>query len=123
WSPDRNAGFSDVNPQRLVLPVVVDPEYHYEAINVETLQGNPNSLLWWTKRVVDLRKQHHAFGRGTLEPLTPRNRKVLAFYRRAGDETLLIVANLSRFPQYVELDLREFAGRVPRELFGHIEFP
>jgi maltose alpha-D-glucosyltransferase/alpha-amylase len=123
WSPDRNAGFSDVNPQRLVLPIVVDPEYHYEAINVETLQGNPNSLLWWTKRIVDLRKQHHAFGRGTLQPLTPRNRKVLAFYRRAGDETLLIVANLSRFPQYVELDLREFAGRVPRELFGHIEFP
>ena len=123
WSPDRNAGFSSANPQRLVLPLVMDPEYHYEAINVETMQANPNSLLWWTKRIVDLRKQHLAFGRGTLTPLVPSNRKVLAFYRRYGGDVLLVVANLSRFSQYVELDLREYSGRVPRELFGHIEFP
>ncbi len=123
WSPDRNAGFSRANPQKLILPVVVDPEYHYEAVNVETQQHNPSSLLWWTKRIVALRKQYLAFGRGTLEPLTPQNRKILAFIRRYNDETLLVVANLSRFSQCVELDLSEFKGREPMELFGHILFP
>jgi maltose alpha-D-glucosyltransferase/alpha-amylase len=67
WSSDRNAGFSRTNPQRLILPIIIDPEYHYEAINVEAQQNNPNSLLWWTKRLIALRKQFHAFGRGTLE--------------------------------------------------------
>jgi maltose alpha-D-glucosyltransferase/alpha-amylase len=123
WSPDRNAGFSRANPQQLILPTVVDPEYHYEAVNVETQQGNTSSLLWWTKRIIALRKQHLAFGRGTLEPLLPRNRKVLAFLRRYQDEVLLIVANLSRFSQYVELDLSEFKGRRPLALFGQVEFP
>jgi len=123
WSPDRNAGFSRANPQQLILPTVVDSEYHYEAINVETQQSNPSSLLWWTKRIVALRKQHLAFGRGTLEPLHPRNRKILAFLRRHGDEVLLVVANLSRFSQYVELDLGEFKGCRPLELFGHVKFP
>jgi maltose alpha-D-glucosyltransferase/alpha-amylase len=123
WTPDRNAGFSRANPQQLILPVVVDPEYHYEAVNVETQQANRNSLLWWTKRIVALRKQHRAFGRGTLEPLAPANRKVLAFLRSYGEEKILVVANLSRFSQYVELDLRQFEGCHPVELFGHIEFP
>jgi maltose alpha-D-glucosyltransferase / alpha-amylase len=122
WSADRNAGFSRANPQRLILPTVVDPEYHYEAINVETQQGNPSSLLWWTKRLIALRKQHLAFSRGTLEPLTPRNRKVFAFVRRYQDDALLVVANLSRFCQYVELDLAEFRGSSPVEMFGQAPF-
>ncbi|MDX1649867.1 MAG: alpha-glucosidase C-terminal domain-containing protein, partial [Myxococcota bacterium] len=123
WSPDRNAGFSQANPQRLFLPVVADPEYHYETINVETQQANPSSLLWWMKRILALRRRFHCFGRGTLEPLTPDNRRVLAFLRRLGDECVLVVANLSRFAQYVELDLRAFQGVRPVELFGNVPFP
>jgi len=123
WSPDRNAGFSRVNPQRLFLPVITDPEYHYETVNVETQQANPSSLLWWTKRILALRREYRAFGRGTLEPRTPSNRRVLAFLRRYEDEVVLVVANLSRFAQYVELDLHEFQGYAPVELFGHVEFP
>ena len=72
WSADRNAGFSRANPQRLILPIIIDPEYHYEAINVEAQQNNPNSLLWWTKRLITLRKQFQAFGRGTMEVLSRR---------------------------------------------------
>jgi maltose alpha-D-glucosyltransferase / alpha-amylase len=118
WSPDRNAGFSRVNPQRLLLPVVIDPEYHYEAVNVETQQGNPESLLWWMKRILALRKQFRAFGRGSITLFAPKNPRVLAFLRRFDHETLLVVANFSRFVQHVELDLREYRGVRPLELFG-----
>src|SRR5207248_2086185 len=76
-----NAGFSRCNPQRLFLPVIIDPEYHFEAINVEAQQNNPNSLLWWMKRLIALRKRFQAFGRGTLDFLQPENRKILAFPR------------------------------------------
>ena len=123
WNGDRNAGFSTANPQRLVLPPIQDPEYHYSAVNVEAQQQNPSSLLWWTKRIIDLRKHSLAFGRGSFEPLFPKNRRVLAFLRRYEKEVLLIVVNLSRFAQYVELDLSEFEGAVPLELFGNGEFP
>ncbi len=123
WSGDRNAGFSRANAQRLFLPVIIDPEFHYEAINVEAQQNNPHSLLWWMRRLVALRKQYHAFGRGSLEILHPENRKVLAFVRRYERETVLVVANLSRYVQFVELDLSEFAGRSPIELFGGLSFP
>ncbi|HEU5073815.1 MAG TPA: maltose alpha-D-glucosyltransferase, partial [Polyangiaceae bacterium] len=123
WSGDRNAGFSRSNPQRLVLPPIQDPEYHFSAVNVEAQQANESSLLWWTKRIISLRKQFRAFGRGTFETLSSSNRRVLAFLRRYQDEVVLVVANLSRFAQYVELDLREFAGVRPRELFGSVEFP
>jgi maltose alpha-D-glucosyltransferase/alpha-amylase len=123
WSGDRNAGFSRANPQRLYLPVVVDPQFHYESVNVETQQNNPHSLLWWMKRLIALRKRHQAFGRGTITFLYPSNRRVLAFIRRYGDEQLLVVTNLSRFVQYVELDLSEFKGMVARELFGRTAFP
>src|SRR6184192_3174334 len=123
WSADRNAGFSGANRQRLYLPVVTDPEYHYEAINVETQAGNPHSLLSWMKRVIALRKRHRAFGRGTLELLRPENRKVLAFVRRYESEQILCVANLSRFLQVVELDLSHWKGLVPIELFGSTELP
>jgi maltose alpha-D-glucosyltransferase / alpha-amylase len=123
WSADRNAGFSRANPQKLYLPVIIDPEYHAETINVEAHLNNPHSLLWWMRRLLALRKRHKALGRGTLELLHPENRKVLAFLRRYGDETLLVVANLSRFVQHVELDLPLFQGAVPVELFGQTDFP
>ena len=123
WSPDRNAGYSKANPQRLILPVNIDPEYHYESLNVEAQQANSNSLLWWTKRLIALRKRFQAFGRGTIEFLSPENPKVLAFIRQFEDETVLVVANLSRFTQFVELDLRQFKGRVPTELIGRTRFP
>ena len=123
WSSDRNAGFSRANPQRLFLPVNIDPEYHYETINVEAQQNNSHSLLWFTKRLIQQRKQFKAFGRGTIEFLYPDNRKVLAFIRQFGDETILIVANLSRFAQCVELDLAAQQGSVPVEVFGRAKFP
>jgi maltose alpha-D-glucosyltransferase/alpha-amylase len=123
WSADRNAGFSRANPQRLILPIVIDPEYHYEAINVEMQQDNASSLLWWTKRLIDLRKRHPAFGRGGLEMLSPDNPRVLAFVRRHGDDHILVVANLSRQVQFAELDLAPWKGMVPTELFGHTAFP
>ena len=123
WSGDRNAGFSKANPQKLYLPIIIDPEYHYEAVNVETQQNNPNSLLWWMKRVIDLRKRYKAFGRGTIEFLFPENPKILAYIRRYEEETILVVANLSRFAQHAELHLEAYQGQVPLELFGRIEFP
>ena len=123
WSSDRNAGFSRANPQKLYLPVIIDPEYHYEAVNVEAQQNNPSSLLWWMKRLIALRKRFRAFGRGSIEFLRPENPKICAFIRRYGDERILLVANLSRFVQCAELDLREFRGLVPEELFGLNHFP
>ena len=123
WSGDRNAGFSPANRQSLYLPVVTDPEYHYEAVNVEAQQANPQSLLWWMKRVIALRKKHPAFGRGSLRFLHPDNRRILAFVREHEDETILVVANLSRYAQWTELPLAEYEGRVPVELFGAVDFP
>jgi maltose alpha-D-glucosyltransferase/alpha-amylase len=112
-----------VNPQRLILPIIIDPEYHYEALNVEMQQSNPNSLLWWTKRLIALRKRFRAFGRGSVEFLHPANPRVLAFVRRFRNETILVVANLSRHVQYVELDLAAMKGAIPVELFGRTRFP
>jgi len=123
WSSDRNAGFSRANPQRLVSPVIIDPEYHFEAVNVEAQQASGSSLLWWTKRLVALRKRYRAFGRGSLEILSPDNPKVLAFLRAYEDETILVVANLARSVEYVELDLARCRGSVPVELFGGNAFP
>jgi maltose alpha-D-glucosyltransferase/alpha-amylase len=122
WSSDRNAGFSTADRQRLYLPVVTDAEYHYEAVNVAAQQSNPQSLLWWMKRLIALRKRHPAFGRGSLRFLHPGNRRILAYLREDGEETLLVVANLSRYAQWTELDLAEYAGLVPVELFGAVEF-
>jgi maltose alpha-D-glucosyltransferase / alpha-amylase len=123
WSSDRNAGFSRANPQKLFFPVIIDPAYHYEALNVEAEQNSPDSLLWWMKRLIAMRKRYRAFGRGTLEFLQPENRKVLAFLRRHENETILVVANLSRLVQCVELDLQQFRGQIPVELSGGTEFP
>jgi maltose alpha-D-glucosyltransferase/alpha-amylase len=123
WNADRNAGFSKANPQRLYLPVIIDPEYHYETVNVEAQNENQHSLLWWTKRLIGLRKRYKAFGRGSMEFLQPENRKVLAFIRRYEEERILVVVNLSRFAQGVALDLNEFKGMVPVEMFGRVEMP
>ena len=123
WSADRNAGFSRANPQSLYLPINLDPENHYEAVNVDVQQHNPHSLLWWMKRLITLRKRWRAFGLGSMEFLQPENRKIFACIRRWQDETILVVANLSRFVQPVELDLAAFNSRVPIELFGLTEFP
>ncbi|HEY9659653.1 MAG TPA: maltose alpha-D-glucosyltransferase, partial [Allocoleopsis sp.] len=123
WSADRNAGFSRTNPQKLFLPVIVDPEYHYETVNVEAQRANPSSLWWWMKRLIAVRSRFQAFGRGTFELLYPENRKVLAFTRTYNGEHILVVANLSRFVQAVELDLSAFKGATPVEIFGRTEFP
>jgi maltose alpha-D-glucosyltransferase / alpha-amylase len=123
WSPDRNAGFSRGNSQRLYFPVIIDPEYHFEAVNVEVQQNNPQSLLWWMKRTLSLRKQYKAFGRGTLEFLYPDNNKILAFLRTHGEERILVVANLSRFSQHAELALPALRGLHPVEMFGRSAFP
>jgi maltose alpha-D-glucosyltransferase/alpha-amylase len=123
WNAERNAGFSKANPQRLYFPLIIDPAYHYEAVNVEAQQHNPYSLLWWFKRLIALRKQYRAFGRGSLEFLAPDNGKVLAFVRRHEEERILVVANLSRLMQHVELDLSAFRGLVPVEMLGRTALP
>ncbi len=123
WSTDRNAGFSRANPQKLYLPIIIDPEYHYEVINVEAQQNNPHSLLWWMRRLIALRKRFKAFGRGSIEFLRPENHKIIAFLRKYDSERILVVANLSRFVQHVTLDLSAYKGCVPVELFGRIAFP
>ena len=123
WSADLNAGFSKANPQRLILPVIIDHEYHYQTINVEAQQRNPHSLLWWMKRLISLRKQFKAFGRGSIEFLQPENSRAIAFIRAYEHELILVVANLSRFVQFVQLDLSRFKGLVPVELFSRAPFP
>ncbi|MBK8906449.1 MAG: maltose alpha-D-glucosyltransferase [Rhodospirillales bacterium] len=123
WSPDRNAGFSKADPERLYLPPIMDPVYGYQTINVESQYRRPTSQLNWMKRLIAVRKNHRAFGRGALTFLYPGNRKVLAYLRSHEDETMLCVANMSRAPQAAELDLSAFKGRVPVELLGRAAFP
>jgi len=123
WSGDRNAGFSRANPQRLILPTVIDHEYHYQTVNVEAQEQNRHSLLWWMRRLIALRKQFRAFGRGSIDFLSPDNPRVVAFVRSYEDENILVVANLSRFVQHVELDLSKHRGSIPIELFGRTSFP
>ncbi len=123
WSWDRNAGFSQANPHRLYLPVIIDPEYHYEVVNVEAQQKNRHSLFWWMRRLLTLRKRLPAFSRGTLTFLEPENSKILAYIRQYEEQKILVVVNLSRFVQFVELDLEEYEGSVPVEIFGDTPFP
>jgi maltose alpha-D-glucosyltransferase/alpha-amylase len=123
WTPDRNAGFSTTDPQRLYLPQIMDPVYGYQVINVEAQMRNSTSLLQWTRRMIDVRKRHPTFGMGSYEELPASNPSVLAFVREFGDDVVLCVNNLSRFAQPVELDLRRFEGRTPVELVGGVHFP
>jgi maltose alpha-D-glucosyltransferase/alpha-amylase len=123
WNADRNAGFSTATPARLYSPVILDPVWGYEAINVEAQQGDPSSLLNWTRNMVALRKLFSVFGRGSIKFFDPANRKVLAYLRQYEDERVLCVANLSRFAQPVDLDLAELQGLVPVEMLGYVDFP
>ena len=128
WSIDRNGGFSRADPAALVLPPIMDPIYGFQAVNVEAQAADPHSLLNWTRRMLAVRRQHHAFGRGTQRFLYPNNRKILAYLRELetgeeAGETILCVYNLSRSAQAVELDLSAYAGRVPVEILGGSPFP
>jgi maltose alpha-D-glucosyltransferase/alpha-amylase len=134
WSIDRNAGFSNCDPQRLYLPLNMDPLYGYQALNVEAQQRNSASLLHWTKRMIEIRKRHPVFGLGAYDELNSSNPSVLAFVREYTDperlpegvdpsDHILCVNNLSRFPQPVELDLRRFKGVTPVECMGGVTFP
>ncbi len=123
WNPDRNAGFSAASPQKLYLPVIIEPEYHFESINVETQERNPSSLLWWMRRTIALRKRFRAFSRGSLEMLASDNPKILTFMREYEEERILVVINLSRFSQSASVDLSRFAGMVPEEVFSRNRFP
>jgi len=123
WSGDRNAGFSTANPARLYSPVIMDPLWGYEAVNVEAQQSDPSSLLNWMRNMIALRKLFRVFGRGSIEFLSPPNRKVLAYIRRHEGEQILCVANLSRFAQPVDLELERLAGMTPVEMLGYVQFP
>jgi maltose alpha-D-glucosyltransferase/alpha-amylase len=123
WSPDRNAGFSRADPQRLFLPPIMDPVYGYQAVNVEAQTRDRSSLLNWMKRMLQVRKSSRAFGRGTLRFIRPGNRKVFVYLREYGEDTILCVANLARSAQPVEIDLAPYKGRVPVELLGRTTFP
>jgi maltose alpha-D-glucosyltransferase/alpha-amylase len=123
WSSDRNAGFSKADTAMLYSPLIVDPVYGYQSVNVEAQLRTPSSLLNWTKRMIRIRRRYPVFGRGSIEFLNPENRKVLAYLRSDGEQTVLVVANLSRFSQPVELDLRRFKGMRPVELIGETPFP
>jgi len=123
WSADRNAGFSEAEGAALFSPVIADAPYAYHSVNVAAQERTPTSLLRWMRRLVGVRKKYQAFGRGTFQALDPNNRRVLVFLRRYRDEVMLCVNNLSRFAQFVELDLREFNGWVPLELWGEVPFP
>lgn len=123
WTSDRNAGFSQANPQKLALPVITEPQFHYESINVESQEQNPNSFLWWMRRIIALRNRFGAFGRGSILFPVSDNDKILAFVRSFGKEIILVVANVSRFVQHVHLGLTHWAGLVPREIMGGTFFP
>jgi maltose alpha-D-glucosyltransferase/alpha-amylase len=117
WTPDRNGGFSTADPQRMYLPLNMDPVYGYQVTNVESQLRNTNSMLQWIRRMILVRKEHPTFGLGSFAEVGSRNPTVLSFVREFGDDIVLCVNNLSRFPQPVELDLR------PIELTGRVEFP
>jgi len=123
WSIDRNAGFSRADPAQLYLPVIMNPVYGFQAVNVEAQSRSPSSLLSWMRRIITERKAHRALGRGSIQFLEPSNPRILAYLRQHDDETLLCVANLAGSAQPVELDLRQFNGRIPVELLGRTPFP
>jgi maltose alpha-D-glucosyltransferase/alpha-amylase len=123
WTNDRNARFSRADPARLYSPLIMDPIYGYQGLNVEAQERDGSSLLQWMKNLIGLRKLFPVLGLGTLRFLESGNRKVLAYLRELENDTILCVANLSRSVQPVELDLAAFAGFVPIEVLGYTEFP
>jgi len=123
WNSDRNAGFSRADPERLYAQPVLNPVCSYQAVNVEVQERTSTSLLHWMKRLIDLRRLHPAFGRGTMQLLEPSNQRVLAYLREFEGQTILVVNNLCHFAQPAELDLARFRGWTPVEMFGHARFP
>jgi maltose alpha-D-glucosyltransferase / alpha-amylase len=123
WSGDRNAGFSRADPSALYQPVILDPLYNYQGVNVESQLRSPSSQLHWLRRMIQVRREHKLFGRGSLQFLPCHNRRVVAYVRRLQDDIALVVNNLSRFPQAVELDLGAYAGTTPIEMVGRASFP
>jgi len=123
WSADRNAGFSRTNPQRLYLPVIIDSEYHFEALNVENQEKNLSSLLWWMKRLIGVRKNYSALSTGDMQFVSTENPHILCFTRGSNEQTILVAANLSRYHQVAELDLGNFTGVEPLEVFSQNTFP
>ena len=123
WSPDRNAGFSMASPHELYLPLIMDPVYGYQTINVENNQSQPASLLNFMKKLIAARKKYKAFGRGEIEFLKPKNHKILAYIRTYEDEKLLCIVNLAKTAEFFELDLSGFDGNTLMEVFGQTEFP
>jgi maltose alpha-D-glucosyltransferase/alpha-amylase len=122
WSADRNAGFSQADPSQLYSPVIADPVYGYQAVNVETQLRTPSSLLHWMRRLIAVRKSSRVFGRGSLRFLAPANTRVLAHLRQYQGEAILAVHNLANSAEPVELDLREFRGATPVEMLGEARF-
>jgi maltose alpha-D-glucosyltransferase/alpha-amylase len=123
WTSDRNASFSSANPQKLYLPLILDPEYSYDSLNVEAQERNPSSLLWFMKGIISMRKKYKAFSRGDLKFINLENPKVLAFTRTYGEQTMLVIVNLSRYSQPAELDLGKYKGSVPVEVYSKNKFP
>jgi maltose alpha-D-glucosyltransferase/alpha-amylase len=123
WTPDRNAGFSQANPGRLYLPAIQDHVYGYQSVNVEAQKENSTSVLNWTRTMLQVRRRHEAFAAGEFRELGGSNPSVLAFVRIHGEDVVLCVNNLSRFPQPIELNLQPWAGSTPIELTGHVQFP
>jgi maltose alpha-D-glucosyltransferase/alpha-amylase len=123
WTGGVNAGFSSADPERLWLPLISNALYGYQAVNVESQQRNPTSLLNWTRRLIEVRRSTRVFGRGTIEFLKPDNHRVLAFTRTFGREIVLSVNNLAGTAQVLELDLAHLAGAIPIEMFGGSIFP
>jgi maltose alpha-D-glucosyltransferase/alpha-amylase len=123
WSADRNGGFSRALPDRLYSQPISDPVYGYPVVNVEAQLADPSSLLHWMRNLIALRKLFKVFGRGSMEFLMPANRKILAYLRRDEQDVILCVANMSRHPQPAELNLAEFQGCTPVEMFGYTPFP
>ena len=123
WSSDRNGGFSRADFAQLYAPPLMDPVYGYQAVNVEAELRTATSLLRWVHRFIALRKEHPVFGFGTYEPIEPSNRRIFAHIRRFEDDLVLCVHNLARSAQATELDLSNYQGRYPVELFGRSRFP
>jgi maltose alpha-D-glucosyltransferase/alpha-amylase len=123
WSADRNAGFSQADFEQLYFPVISNPVYGYQSVNVESQRRYDTSLLHWMRQMIHLRKRHPVFGRGTMEFVKPENRKIFAFTRSYGDDVVLCVFNLSQHAQPVELDLHRLAGQTPVEMLGETRFP
>ena len=123
WNGGWNAGFSSSDPERLYSPLISNPVYGFQAVNVDSQRRSEHSLLSWTKSVIQTRNSFRVFSRGSIDFLSPTNHRVLAYVRQLGEEKVLVVNNLSSSAQAVELHLQSFKGHIPIEMFGRNLFP